>query len=117
MKDLFERFRDDRVLRHTSDYVLDELATLLFRRVPHEDAITFMEALFEAADGGDLQIHRVTSERFRQAWTRRKRFDDKSEISFTDLTSMVLLEEHDLPVVVTDDEHFTHVDLDARVLP
>lgn len=117
IEELFGRYREQNIPRHTTDYVLDELCTLLFRRVKHEAAVTFMEGLFDAAETGRLRVHRITSERFQAAWRLRKRFDDKNEISFTDLTSMVVIEGLDLPAVLTDDEHFAHVHLDTRILP
>jgi len=74
---------------YTSDYVLDEVTTLLFRREVFSEAVRLMEGLFAAASVGSLTVERVTSARFVPAWERRKRFQDKPRVSFTDLTSMV----------------------------
>ncbi len=91
MEALFGQLHDEGVPRHTSDYVLDELLSLLFRRVDHEGATRFVEGILESAHRGHLKIHRVTAERFREAWVLRKRYQDKPLISFTDLTSFVLI--------------------------
>lgn len=114
---LFGQLHDEGVPRHTSDYVIDELLSLLFRRVDHEGATRFVEGILESAHGGHLKIHRVTAERFREAWVLRKRYQDKPLISFTGLTSFVLIQELKLPRVLTDDDHFEHVDLDVEVVP
>ena len=54
-------------------------------------------------------VERVTSDRFGAAWELRKRFQDKPRISFTDLTSMVIMQERGIPLVVTEDEDFFQI--------
>jgi predicted nucleic acid-binding protein len=94
---------------YTSDYVLDELITLLFRREVFEEAVRFVEGILAAAVLGQLRIERVTADRFSAAWELRKRFDDKPTISFTDLTSMAIMHERGIHQVLTDDDHFVQV--------
>ena len=71
----------------TTDDVLDETITLLFRHEVFDEAARFLEAILAAAEQGQLVIERITSERFARAWTLRKQFQDKPTISFTDLAS------------------------------
>jgi len=109
VKALYKELRSQGARLYTSDYVLDELVTLLIRREAFEEAVRFIDGLFHAAEQGMLTIERITSGRFASTWVLRKRLQDKPRISFTDLTSMVLMKERGIQVVLTDDEHFEHV--------
>jgi predicted nucleic acid-binding protein len=82
------------------------VGTLLFRREAFDEAVRFMEGIFAAAEQGHLTIERITSEHFSAAWRLRQRFKDKTCISFTDLTSMAVMEERGLNDILTEDEHF-----------
>jgi len=81
------------------------------------DEDVFMEGIFLAAEQGRLTIERVTSERFTSTWRLRKRFQDKPKISFTDLTSMVIMEERGIRQIITEDEHFHHVGMGFQKVP
>ena len=59
----------------------------------------------------------MTSERFLAAWSLRKRFQDKPDISFTDLSSMALMVERGIQQIVTDDDHFLHVGMGFQKIP
>lgn len=95
----------------TTDYVLDETVTRLFRRRPFTEARKFMEGLLASAAGGYLAIERITRARFARAWELRLRYDDKQRISFTDLTSFVVMQEAQVADVLTQDEHFAQVNM------
>ena len=84
VKEVYQHLRQTQAQIHTSDYVLDELISLLFRRELFQEATGFTEGIFAATEQGQLQIHRVTSQHFALAWGLRKRFQDKPLISFTD---------------------------------
>jgi len=102
---------------YTSDFVLDETVTLLFRREIFEEAIQFMEGIFLAAEGGRITVERVTSNRFASAWNLRKRFNDKPLISFTDLTTMAIMKELKIKEILTDDKHFLQIGMNFKKLP
>lgn len=102
---------------HTSDYVLDEFISTIFSRENFNYANRFVEAVLEAGDGGRLHIERVSSDRFSAAWELRKRYHDKPPISFTDLTSMVIMSELSIQQVLTADAHFTHVGMGFVQVP
>jgi len=89
--------------------VLDELIALLFRREVFEEAVRFVEGLFHASEQRLLTIERITSDRFASTWALRTKLQDKPRISFTDLSSMAVMEELGIERVLTDDEHFEHV--------
>jgi len=70
--------REQHVPVYTSDYVLDEVITLLFRRELSSEAVRFTEGLFTAAALGHMVVERVTSDRFAAAWELRRQFQDKT---------------------------------------
>ncbi len=117
IKAFYQHLREEGARLYTTDYVLDEVITLLFRREPFAEAVDFIEGIFQASQEGRLVIERVTSERFTAAWELRKRFQDKPKISFTDLTSMVMMRDRDIKKVLTDDDHFTYVGMDLQKVP
>lgn len=114
---LIRQLRQRGVVLYTTDYVLDELITLLFRREPAAESVRFVEAILASAAGGQLRIERTTPDRFAAAWELRKRFADKPTVSFTDLVSMVVMRERGVRQVLTEDEHFSHVGMGFVRLP
>jgi predicted nucleic acid-binding protein len=102
---------------YTSDYVLDETFTLLFRRIPFDKAVAGLEKINEAADTGYLLVQRVNEKRFKNAQDLRCQYDDKPFISFTDFTSMVLMEELDINFIMTEDDHFSYVESGFKLVP
>lgn len=117
VKAFYQRLREEGARLYTTDYVLDEVMTLLFRRESFEEAVSFMEGIFQASQEGRLTIERVTSERFTATWELRKRFQDKPKLSFTDLTSMAIMQNQSIKKILTDDDHFTHVGMDLQKVP
>jgi len=101
----------------TTDYVLDETITRLYARRPAAEAETFVRHLFEARRAGMLIVEPITAERFEKAWQLRLRYRDKPRISFTDLTSFVVMKELGIRQVLTADTHFAQVHLGFRKLP
>ena len=117
VRNFYRDLARQRIAVFTTDYVLDETITLLFRREVFDEAARFLEAILAAAEQGQLVIERITSERFARAWTLRKQFQDKPTISFTDLASMAVMQEFGITDVLTEDEHFTQVGLGFRRVP
>jgi uncharacterized protein len=117
IKDFYQALKAQGVPLSTTDYVLDEVITLVFRREVYEEAVRFMEGIFEAGQQGRLTIERITSERFVSAWELRKRLQDKPKISFTDLASMVIMRERTIKQILTDDDHFLHVGMEFQKVP
>ena len=101
---------------YTTDYVLDEVMTLIFRREAFEEAVHFMEGIFRAVEAGQLIVERITSDRFALAYRLRKQLQDKPNFSFTDLTSMIVMKERGIEDVLTEDEHFIQVGMGFRRL-
>ena len=94
---------------YTTDYVLDETFTLLFRRLPFKDAADSLDIIELAIAEGYLRLERITGERFEKAKCLRMKFKDKPRISFTDLTSMVVMAERGITNILTEDDHFDQV--------
>ena len=117
VKSIYRELRNNQILIYTSDYVLDELITLLFRRERFGEATRFVEGIFAASALEQVRIERVTPDRFVAAWELRKRFQDKPGISFTDLTSIAIMNERSIHQVLTEDEHFVQVGMGFSRLP
>jgi len=117
VKRIYQDLRSNGTPIYTSDYVLDELITLLFRRENFDEAVRFLEGILAAAVLGQVRVERVTSDRFFAAWELRKRFQDKPTISFTDLTSMAIMDERGIHRVLTEDEHFIQVGMGFSRVP
>jgi len=101
----------------TSDYVLDEVITALSRSVAFGSAVQFSESLFAAIKDNQIKLEWITEARFKAAWSMRRRYQDKTDISFTDLTSIVTMQELEINKVFTGDIHFEKVNSGFEILP
>ncbi len=117
IKAFYQNFRDQKGIAYTTDYVLDETFTLLFRRLPFPQARESLELLDEAIQEGYLRLEWITPERFEQAKRLRLKFQDKPRISFTDLTSMVVMSERSITDILTEDAHFAQVGMGCLIVP
>ena len=86
----------------TSDYILDELFTLLKIRESHVVAVAAGKVLIEERI---CQIIKITPEDFTRAWAIFVQFRDKGW-SFTDCTSKVIMERLNISTAFSFDEHF-----------
>ena len=116
-KEFYQKFRDQNGIIYTSDYVLDETITLLFKRLPFKTAKKSLAQIDKAIEKGYLQVEWVTPERFERTKVLRLKYQDKPKISFTDLTSMVVMREIGVKDIVTGDEHFEHVGMGFQKCP
>lgn len=73
--------------------------------------------MFKAEQQGELQVERITPERFRKAYALRIRYRDKPRISFTDLTSFIVMHELKIKHALTGDGHFKQSQLGFVTLP
>jgi len=115
-KEIYNKIKTKEYVMVTSDYVIDEVVTALFRNVTVDKATQFIEAIFEAAKNNLLKIERITRERFEGAWMLRKKLHDKPFISFTDLTSFILMKELSIKKVFTGDTDFEKVNMGFQQL-
>jgi predicted nucleic acid-binding protein len=98
----------------TTNFVLDEAITLLIRRRPFEEVARFTRGLLTSPF---IEIEEITPARFRRAFDMRLAFRDKPDISFTDLTTMIVAQDLKLTDILSGDRHFLQVGLGFRLLP
>jgi predicted nucleic acid-binding protein len=98
----------------TTNFVLDETISLLFRRRPFEEVARFTRGLLTSPAIG---IEEITPTRFRKAFDLRLMFRDKPDISFTDLTTMIVAQDLKVTDILTGDRHFIQAGLGFRLLP
>jgi predicted nucleic acid-binding protein len=98
----------------TTNFVLDETFSRLFRRRPFEEASRFAKGLLHSPFIG---IEEITPDRFKRAFDLRLTFRDKPDISFTDLTSMAVVQELKIIDILTGDRHFIQAGLGFRIHP
>ena len=101
----------------TTDYILTEVMTALFPVVSFAKARQFMLNVFRSIQGGRYELVFVSADQFQRAWLLRQKYDDKPRISFTDLTSMIVMQDLGLADVFTGDAHFQQVGLGFRLVP
>lgn len=116
--DEYRRQRSRGAVFVTTDYVLDDLISSLFARVGSQRAAEFIGPFLDILrQGGQYRLHRVSEVHFDQAWQLRLKYQDKPDISFTDLTSMAVTRDLGITDSLTGDRHFEHVGLGFRLLP
>lgn len=101
----------------TSDYVLSELMTALFRAVAFAKAEEFVDRLFQLVGSGHYRLAFVSPGQFERAWQMRRQFRDKPDISFVDFTSMIVMQDLGITDVFTGDAHFQKIGLGFHLLP
>jgi predicted nucleic acid-binding protein len=117
IKELYLSLCNRKCLFYTTDYVLDETFTLLFRRLSFKEAKDSLDLIDLAIKEGYLRLERITAERFEKAKGLRIKFRDKPRVSFTDLTSMVVMAERGITDILTEDDHFTQVGMGFQKIP
>lgn len=86
----------------TTDYVIDEILTLLRVRGERKRALLLGAKFF---DHDLANVHKITTDDLTLAWETFEHFDDKSW-SFTDCTSKVVMEQLGIKVAFAFDHHF-----------
>lgn len=103
---------------YTTDYVLDETYTLLFKRLPNYQAQKSIQSIFQALTcNSQFHLVWIDEPRFLETQALRFRYLDKPNISFTDLTSMTVMKELGIQQVLTEDTHFEQVGLGFQRIP
>lgn len=102
-KSIYAKLQKQKVIIHTSDYVLDETYTLLKMRGSHATAVKFMDEI----DKSHINILRIGEGIETAAKAIFRKFEDK-RLSFTDCTSFVLINQFGIEAVFAFDEHFKY---------
>jgi predicted nucleic acid-binding protein len=90
----------------TSDYILDETITLLRARTTATGTEQLIEGILAARQSSRVLIERISEERWTVAWKMCRKYSDKTDISFTDFTSFVIMKELRITEALTADRHF-----------
>ncbi|MGD9855392.1 MAG: type II toxin-antitoxin system VapC family toxin [Planctomycetaceae bacterium] len=112
-----KRLRRARRRYVTTDYVLGEIISYLYAAIGTAQAQGFISTILESADTGHYVLVHVSPNQFRRAWELRQKYRDKPQISFVDLTSMVVMQDLGVDLVFTGDAHFQQVGLGFQLLP
>ncbi len=102
-KSTYNQLKKHRAIIYTSDYVLDEVYTLLKTRGSYKTSIKFMDQINKS----HIIILRVTEEVEEDAKNIFRRFEDK-KLSFTDCTSFALINQFSIKAVFAFDKHFRY---------
>lgn len=111
------QFRLQRQRYVTSNVVVAEFSTLLFAVVPFGPARHFTDNLFQSVRAGRLGLEHLSPDQFQRAYDLRLRYHDKPDISFFDLTSMVIMQDLGISDIFTGDAHFQQVNMGFRLHP
>jgi uncharacterized protein len=95
----------------TTDYVLDELLTLLKLRESYRVAVAAGDALWQQRVA---RMERIMPEDFTRSWEVFRQYHDK-EWSFTDCTSKVIMERFQITQASAFDRHFEQFGTVLRV--
>jgi predicted nucleic acid-binding protein len=112
-----QRFRKTNQRYVTSDFILSEVISRLYRTTSAATAEGYVRALLSKADAGAYLLVHVSPQQFRRAWQIRQKYHDKPDISFVDFTSMIVMQDLGITEVFTGDAHFLHVNLGFQLLP
>ncbi len=97
------KIKESRVELVTSEYIFDEAITLIRYRVSHYSAVIFGESMLNSSI---VKVLDVANKDRLKAWELFQKYKDK-ELSFTDCTSFVLMNDLKLHKVFTFDAHFS----------
>lgn len=86
----------------TTNYIIDELITLLHGRVPHEQTIKIGETIRKSPNIRIIWILEALEEK---AWELFKKNQDKT-YSFTDCTSFIVMQALGIEMAFSYDTHF-----------
>ena len=89
---LYQNLIAERTPIYTSTFVLDETFTLFFKRLNSFQAKQAMLQLSEAFFTEQFKLIQIDEFRFAQTQMLRLKYLDKPQISFTDLTSMLIMQ-------------------------
>jgi predicted nucleic acid-binding protein len=89
-----------------TNYILDELYTLLLMNLGYRCTVDFKARLDSMTQAGILKVIWVSEEIAAEAWGVFERFNTDKEWSFTDCISYVVMKQQDIKEVFAFDHHF-----------
>lgn len=112
-----QKFRKANQRYVTTDFILSEVISRLYRTSAAATAQGYIRALLAKVDAGDYLLMHVSSEQFRRAWQLRQKYQDKPDISFVDFSSMVVMQDLGLVDIFTGDNYFPAGQLGLSAAP
>ena len=103
------KFRDEIVKKYrlvTSNYILDELYTLLLMNIGYTKALDFKQKLDHLSSENVLDIAWIDEGMANQAWDAFQMYNVDKTWSFTDCTSFTVMKNMGLTEVFAFDHHF-----------
>ena len=92
-----------------TNYILDELYTLLLMNVGYTQTINFKRSLDQLIEGGFVEVIWVSELIAHQAWQVFEQFNVDKLWSFTDCVSYVVMQNHGITEVFSFDRHFSQM--------
>lgn len=90
---------------------------MFFKRLNSYQAKEAMLQLSNAFKTEQFHLIQINETRFNQTQLLRLKYVDKPKISFTDLSSMVVMQEFNIQHILTEDSHFIQVGLGFECKP
>jgi uncharacterized protein len=100
----------------TTDYIIDETVTLLSYKLDYDKLKTFIQKLETSIKNNYIEIIWIKKDDFNQALKLKLKYKDKLDISFTDMTSMIVMKRNKIKDVITEDAHFKKVGFELNPL-
>ncbi len=98
----------------TTNYVLDELFTLLLINVGYRRTVAFKRQLDALVQEGILDAVWVSEDMVERAWDVFEQFNSDKRWSYTDCTSYVVMREHNIVEAFAFDHHFEQMGFTRR---
>ena len=103
---LFRQEIADRAQLVVTDYVLDELYTLLLLNIGYQGAVSFKNKLDTLVQEGVVAVVWITEAIAQDAWQVFEQFNVDKKWSFTDCVSYVVMKQRSITEAFTFDHHF-----------
>ena len=100
---LWKKIESKKIICYTSNFIIDELATLLIRRTGADFCYDKIHRIYESPQ---FVVLRPTKENELKALELIKKYSDQ-EISFTDCISFELMKSQKIQTAFTFDKHFS----------
>lgn len=100
---IWRRIESEREGFCTSNFVIDELVTLLGRRSSHQFAVQRSRSIYESEL---IDIFRPGEAEEHDALVFFEKYQDQDDVSFTDCVSFALMKRRDIHRVFSFDRHF-----------
>jgi len=96
----------ERCLLVVTNYILDELYTLMLMNQGYQDTVSFKGQLDTMIQTGVLHVVWVTEDVATEAWKVFEKYNVDKEWSFTDCVSNVVMKQREITEAFTFDHHF-----------